>query len=196
MTIIIGAEARVTITDNAVIKERLPKRYRNETLDDNIRKKRTRNEAAIIRRLEGIKGIPRLLDSTKYSITTERIMGEPLSKAWNRISIKESARGIALIIREMHKKNIVHGDITPRNIIIGNDKTRIIDYGLSMSSHRIEDKANDLWMTRETFIMIEGYSDALIKEYLSLLEPKEKELFTERLNKMSMRGRHRAKKNN
>ena len=48
----------------------------------------------------------------------------------------------------MHKYDIIHGDLTTSNFII-NENIYVIDFGLSFSSKRIEDKAVDLHLFKE-----------------------------------------------
>jgi Kae1-associated kinase Bud32 len=197
VTEIRGAEAIVRLDGDSAVKERVSKRYRHHSIDKLIISRRTKTEANILRKLRGLKGIPVIIATTKNTITMQRIQGSPLSD----IKITDDNRetivdGIVDILTELHSHSIVHGDLTPKNVIInesGTQKVSIIDFGLAQSSHRIEDKANDLWMTKETFIAHDTISDGIIKTYLSRLDEKKRALFEDRIKKMSKRGRHRSK---
>jgi len=197
-----GAEAIVHIEDDIAIKERIAKKYRNSELDKRIISRRTRTESNILRKLKENPGIPRIIEQTKNTIVMEKLLGKPISET--RLTDTEQEiviKSIAQIIHDIHSKKIVHGDLSPKNIIINkieNDKIDVylIDFGLAQTTHRIEDKASDLWMTRETFIEYDGFYQKLLDEYLSLLSVEEKVLFEERIHKMGHRGRHRSRQVN
>ena len=54
----------------------------------------------------------------------------------------------ARILAKLHSSNIIHGDFTPANLIIGK-KISVIDFGLGFFSHKLEDKAVDVFTMRQ-----------------------------------------------
>jgi len=78
-------------------------------------------------------------------------------------------------IAKLHKENIIHGDLTTSNfIVMKNNILVLIDFGLSFSSQRLEDKAVDLHLMKEALTsahskvadevfnkMLEGYSEVV-----------------------------------
>ena len=160
-TLTIGAEAVVYADEStkAVVKERQPKKYRIKELDDRLRLHRMRREAKVIEALQqlGIH-VPKLIkaDEKTATITMQLIGGNKVRDILsndNRISIcSEIGKSVGM----MHKNNIVHGDLTTSNIILGGSgdggsekKIYFIDFGLSLFSSKEEDKAVDLHLFRQ-----------------------------------------------
>jgi TP53 regulating kinase-like protein len=50
----------------------------------------------------------------------------------------------------LHSRNIIHGDLTTSNFLL-DDKLYLLDFGLSFHSDRLEDKAVDIRLIKETF---------------------------------------------
>jgi Kae1-associated kinase Bud32 len=146
-----GAEAKVFETSifgiSAVVKVRGMKKYRAETLDETLRKTRTKKEArAMYRACEAGVGTPRLLGVGKFSLYMEKLEGTMLKD----IEGQEADYGkIGSLLAKMHNVNVVHGDFTPANIIVTKDDgIGVIDFGLSDISDSLEDKATDLYLMK------------------------------------------------
>ncbi len=138
-----GAEADIYIHDNMIIKERVKKNYRIDKLDYKLRKFRTKREFKVITKLfEGGVNVPRPLenDLENMRIFMEFIEGKPLKSTIDRSLLFKFFNEII----KMHSIGIVHGDLTTLNCIVKNNKTFIIDFGLSKFSTKIEDRAEDL----------------------------------------------------
>jgi predicted Ser/Thr protein kinase len=89
-----------------------------------------RRETQVHRLLQGVPGIPEMfeiLDRDRYLI--EYIEGKPLS-TWRETSPGlETIRQLEVIIREMHKRRVAHGDIRNKNILIAPDgRPYLIDF--------------------------------------------------------------------
>ncbi|MGB9703354.1 MAG: KEOPS complex kinase/ATPase Bud32 [Candidatus Micrarchaeia archaeon] len=146
-----GAEA-VVYSFNAfgrklVIKYRKRKDYREKTLDDNLRKKRTNLEASILKKLEGIVDVPKVFIQTQHSIIMSFEKGKSLLEIKGkerRVYLKKAGEALAKI----HKLGIVHGDFTPANILVEKRKVKVIDFGLAQFSNSIEEKAMDLLLMK------------------------------------------------
>ncbi len=136
-----GGEAIVRIYENVVEKERRPKRYRIGELDDVLRKKRTRTEVRLINlaRRYGV-ATPIVLDVRDYTIVMERIDGIPVREIMNEEICREIGRSLA----KMHSANIVHGDVTPMNMIYMDEKIYFVDFGLAFVDTDVEPKGVDV----------------------------------------------------
>jgi Kae1-associated kinase Bud32 len=147
-----GAESRVFETEMfgkpVVVKHRHAKRYRIQHIDETLRKTRTRKEARVMRRMEeaGVR-VPALLGLGKFSIYMEKVPGKLLKDA----RVDEAAyTKIGKMLAEMHSADVVHGDFTPANIIVGASGLCVIDFGLSDISDSVEDKAIDLLLMKRS----------------------------------------------
>jgi N6-L-threonylcarbamoyladenine synthase/protein kinase Bud32 len=146
-----GAEAVLERSDflglDAVVKTREPKAYRNPALDVKLRKARTKSEARLISRAKsaGVR-CPTVLEVSDFAIgmTFEkgRMMHELLQEGnCPKSAVPEAGRMLAAL----HSANVVHGDFTPANIIVGEKgKLILIDFGLGGFSTDSEDKAVDV----------------------------------------------------
>jgi len=144
-----GAEATLNFSETTVTKERSPKQYRNKLLDEQLRKTRNRKEAKILSK--ATVRVPKLLDVQDYSITMERIQGPRLRDVLTIENAALFGSVLGKIVAELHSKDIIHGDLTTSNVLVENEKQLVmIDFGLSVESKRIEDRAVDLHVLKET----------------------------------------------
>ena len=169
-----GAEAKVYRTRllgiDAVVKERIEKTYRNETLDGALRTERTKREARIISVASGNgSAVPTLLLAGRNSLVMTRIDGALLC---DMLSVKmktELSRKIfgqaGSLLAELHKLGINHGDFTPANLIVDrDDKVWAIDFGLADMSNSVEESALDLLLMKRSVKRSEY--EAFLKRYL------------------------------
>lgn len=156
-----GAEAVLKKHGDLLIKERIKKGYRLPELDIPLRKDRTIKEARIItesRRL-GVK-VPLIFskDLEKMTIEMEFIKGPVLRDQLEKLSAnaqKHVCSAIGKSLAKLHKGNIVHGDLTTSNMILRDgklDELYFIDFGLSFSSKKVEDKAVDLHLIKRALV--------------------------------------------
>ncbi|MCL4411504.1 Kae1-associated serine/threonine protein kinase [Candidatus Marsarchaeota archaeon] len=167
-----GAEADVYegsfIGMDVIVKRRRRKPYIAAELEEDLRLRRTKNEARIIgvASERGI-SVPPVLMVGLDAIYMGRVDGEPLSSyiahagrgARQRIF---ASAGAALM--EMHRLGIAHGDYTPANMLV--DRARrlwIIDFGLAAQSASTEDKALDVLLLKRAVSAIDY--DAFVKAY-------------------------------
>ncbi len=150
MLIYKGAEANLYKTKylglNAVEKIRKKKSYRIKEIDDKIRKQRTKQEASMIKKARQAVKTPYIyfIDMGKKSITMEYIKGKSLKKEFLKGRNLNLIKKVAKQIESLHEKNIIHGDLTTSNMILAKEDVYFIDFGLSYTSSKIEDKAVDL----------------------------------------------------
>ncbi|MDM8287872.1 serine/threonine-protein kinase [Slackia piriformis] len=83
-----------------------------------------------------------------FAVVLEFIPGETLERTIERrgrLGIDESARIIADVCAaagELHKRSIVHCDLAPANIIVGEDCARIIDFGNARAEYEPATREN------------------------------------------------------
>ncbi|MET1123817.1 MAG: Kae1-associated kinase Bud32 [Archaeoglobaceae archaeon] len=187
MQVYLGGEAEVRIYEDIVVKRRIPKRYRIKELDEEIRVKRTRMEAKIISAARRV-GVPTpiVLDVEGDTIVMERVKGVV---ARDCMSV-ELSREIGRLLAKMHSANIVHGDVTPANIIVG-DRVYFIDFGLAYFDTEVEPKGVDLHVYIESlkagFDNWEKLAEAFVEGYL---EAGGSEEVVERAREIDTRGRY------
>eukprot|EP00371_Babesia_bovis_P002911 XP_001611558.1 hypothetical protein [Babesia bovis T2Bo] len=152
-----GAEARVSSINymgkKAVLKTRLPKKYRHTELDNILTNRRIVAECRAVARLRrhGVY-VPLiyLVDINHRHIVYEYIKGETVLQVLkgNDEELKNDVlRKVGIILAKMHEVNVVHGDLTTRNMLRTEDgDICIIDFGLSYVSTLEEDKGVDLYV--------------------------------------------------
>jgi TP53 regulating kinase and related kinases len=166
-----GAEADVFLIlwykQMAISKLRNPKKYRNITLDNLIRRRRTIHEANMLHDVKkiGIK-TPFLyfVDPNRAEIIMEYIDGENVKD----ILSKEIGFKIGKYVSNLHNKNIIHGDLNTSNFIKRKEDLYLIDFGLSFYSERIEDMATDIRIIKE--ILSSAHINIFDETYESFLE--------------------------
>ncbi|MCS7119182.1 MAG: Kae1-associated kinase Bud32 [Archaeoglobaceae archaeon] len=166
--IYLGGEAEVIIGD-IVSKKRKPKRYRIKEIDEILRFRRTKTESKLISMARKV-GVPTpiILDVEGDTIVMERIYGIPVKECMS----EEISREIGRMVAKLHSANIVHGDITPMNMILSAGKIYFVDFGLAFIDNRIEAKGVDVHVYFESlkagFENWENLKKAFIEGYLEL----------------------------
>lgn len=156
-----GAEAEIYVSEwrgrKIVIKRRVKKSYRIKEIDEKIREQRTKKEALLMMsaRKAGV-SVPIIYDLSinNKEIFMQCIEGQRLKDVIDEMDEKmqrEICREIGKSIAKLHKKGIIHGDITTSNMIWMKNKLYFIDFGLGMKSREIEDRGVDLHLLMEAF---------------------------------------------
>ncbi len=162
----------------AILKRRIPKRYRVPVLDERIRKTRTRREARLLERARRAGVLtPEVynVDDKRMEIVMEYVSGERAKEYLLRTGDVSLMRDIGENIAHLHSNGIVHGDLTTSNIILSEKGIYFIDFGLGAVSRSIEDFAVDLVCFEKSFIAThsdiaeEGWA-ALVDGYSSFSE--------------------------
>ena len=184
--IYLGGEAEVIIGE-VVVKKRRPKRYRIREIDEILRLRRTRTEAKLISLARRI-GVPTpiVLDVEGDTIVMERIYGTPVKDCMS----EEISREIGRMVAKLHNTNIVHGDITPMNMILSEGKIYFVDFGLAFVDNRVEAKGVDVHVYFESlkagFENWESLKNAFVEGYLEF----GKEEVIKRAEEIEERGRY------
>ncbi len=132
----------------AVEKHRIPKSYRIREIDDRIRRERIVLEANMLVNAKKAVKTPHIFDVNlkKKSLLMEFIDGDKVKDLFLREGwIQRVSKKIGESVAKLHSIDIVHGDLTTSNMILG-DRGEIyfIDFGLATKSEKTEDKAMDL----------------------------------------------------
>jgi TP53 regulating kinase-like protein len=205
-----GAEANLYTADfsdiffpcadfgEVVVKERIPKGYRIQELDLQLRRQRTVAEAKIIHdaRRSG-SNVPAILGVWPEScvILMEKINGVLLrdhlnSEAPGRVgACRLAGRQLAVL----HDSGIVHGDPTTSNMILRGDELYLVDFGLAEYSDHVEKRAVDLHLLKTTmksthFHEFDRFYRAAVEGYRVELPDAEEVL--ERCRSIEKRGRY------
>lgn len=192
-----GAEAKVWLENGEVIKERVKKGYRIEELDRDLRESRTKREAKLYKRAEGI--VPKLIreEIQNSSIVVEHVKGELLEKTIaDEKNISEVFLELGKSVGALHSRQIVHGDLTTANVVVSGKRVVVIDLGLSFVSTKVEDYAVDLHVFRQGLFakhpeIAEECWNRFLEGYAVFSGAKD---VVKRLEKVEKRGRYKRKK--
>lgn len=150
-----GAEAIIVQQDDIVVKRRITKNYRIPSIDNTLRKFRTRREAKVMTKLFDVIPVPKIIsvDDKKMEIKMDFIPGLKIRDYLTHENYESVCTMIGKQIAEMHSMDIVHGDLTTSNMIKCNidEKIYFIDFGLAQFSSKLEDKAVDLHLLKQAF---------------------------------------------
>jgi Kae1-associated kinase Bud32 len=190
MTTQSGAEAVVTFLADSVRKDRIAKPYRHPVLDDRLRRARTKREAIVLAKAPV--RVPKLLRVEKTVLEMERIDGNRLRDELNDANAAHYGAALGTMLCTLHEADIVHGDVTTSNVLVEaiTNELVLIDFGLASLTKRVEDKAVDLHVLRETLsgshpLLLDTFWNALLTTYTNAA-------VFERLKKVESRGRYKA----
>jgi len=191
-----GAEAKIYLINNIIHKERTPKTYRHETLDKQIRTRRTRRESKLLSKAHtlGI-NVPEILNTETFNLEIEFIDGDKLSSTLNNYPIKKQLTTIQSLGEQtslLHQNNIIHGDLTTSNTILKGNKVFLLDFGLGFISYKIEDKAVDLHLIKQALEAKHFQNhEKLFLAFLKGYKSNESEEVVQRLEIVEKRGRYK-----
>lgn len=150
-----GAEGDIFLTrhenTSAILKTRKKKQYRNQILDDRIRKSRTIRESTILSEVKefGIRTpLVYQVNHNDCAILMQHIKGVVVRDLTGN-KLVFACKEIGKITGTLHKNGIMHGDLTTSNFILSSGKVYTIDFGLSQRTAKIEDHAVDLRLFKE-----------------------------------------------
>lgn len=156
-----GAEADLFVTQTdqwkTVVKRRLKKRYRNNTLDDQIRKERTLSEVNVLReaKVAGVK-VPSVLgiepESNAFSMTyIDGTLARECLDAMSMEKANQLFKKLGMMVGSLHAAGIVHGDLTTSNVIItSSGEPFLVDFGMSKRSLEPEDRGVDIHLLQRS----------------------------------------------
>lgn len=201
-----GAEADLYVKDwygrRVVVKERVVKSYRVSELDQRIRRSRTTHESRLLHKAKSAGVLtPTVLfvDLSKTTIVMEFLEGRVLKDMLPKMKGSERAslfRKIGASIAHLHKKHIIHGDLTTSNILVMPENSiYFIDFGLATVSPKLEDKAVDLHLMKTVLRsthhrFAEECFDSLIRGYGRVLGKGRAMELKKRVAEIEKRGRY------
>jgi TP53 regulating kinase-like protein len=164
-----GAESKLFLDGNKVIKDRFRKTYRIKEIDEKLRKTRTKREAKVLDKLQKINfPVPELIkNNEKDTLEIKYIKGELIKNKLNKNNCVKLSKEIGNKVAVLHNNDIIHGDLTTSNMIF-NKETYLIDFGLSFFKKKIEDKAVDLHLLKEA--LESKHSEIWEKSYKAALD--------------------------
>ena len=231
-----GAEGKIYIGEflskKCIVKERFEKKYRIKELDKKLTKNRMLNESRNISRASKLGvNVPTLYfvdlierkiymeyleNSCQLKVLLQSIYSlediSPYQSLLDKIS-----NDLGNILSKLHSGDLIHGDLTPSNIILKiNENTNsdllnnaeqiilknknydymyLIDFGLSSVSlsvtSRLEDKAVDLYVLKRAIISSNPKSEELFEKAMDIYKKNctDGEEIIERYKKVEMRVR-------
>jgi TP53 regulating kinase-like protein len=205
-----GAEANLYLADwhgrRVVLKKRLPKEYRPVKLDEQIRTYRTVHESQLMHEAKEA-GVPTpkifLIDVKNTTIIMEFIEGKQIKLLLNDLSEIERRNlcfGIGQLIAKLHKKGVIHGDLTTSNMIMNaHGKVFFVDFGLGEKSEELEARGVDLHLMKRAlesthYQFAESCYKSVIDGYGGLLSSKELQNILEKIKEIERRGRYVAER--
>jgi len=154
-----GAEASLYLTDwhgkKAIIKTRIPKLYRPPALDIQIRTYRTVHETQLMHEAKAAE-VPTpliyMVNVPQAAITMQYIEGQQIKQLLNE-TLKEKRNEICTeigtLIGRLHRKGLIHGDLTTSNMIKNKEgKIYFVDFGLGEKNSEVEAQGVDLHLMK------------------------------------------------
>ena len=231
-----GAEGKIYIGEflskKCLVKERFKKKYRVEELDKKLTKERMLSESRNILRAskKGIK-VPTIYfvdlterkiymeyleNSCQLKIILQSIYSLPDISPYESL-LEKISQDLGDMLSKLHSENLIHGDLTPSNILLkikddtgsdllnnaekliiekkNYDDMYLIDFGLSSvslsTSSALEDKAVDLYVLKRAMISSNPKSEELFDKAMNIYKNKcqNGEEIINKYKNVEMRGR-------
>ncbi len=95
-----------------------------------------RREASALAKIDTLDGVPRLVTSTKDSLTRSFLSGTPMHRARPRDAVY--FRLASRLLRRLHRRGVVHNDLAkePNLLVLDDGSPGIIDFQLAWYSSR------------------------------------------------------------
>jgi len=133
-----GAEAILIQEEGFLVKDRIKKSYRLPSLDEKLRKQRTKKEAKLLEKASSLIPVPKVIKTDeKEKIEMEFIEGKKLSGHLDGLKDAEKiCEQIGENTAKLHDADIIHGDLTTSNMIyVENSKENSIENSPQASSN-------------------------------------------------------------
>jgi TP53 regulating kinase-like protein len=201
-----GAEANLYLEEwnnrKVIMKRRLPKKYRIQRLDKEIRSQRTVHEPHVIHKAKEA-GVPTptifMVDMAESNIIMEFVDGKQIKQVLNNLPQRERlrlSRHVGGLIGRLHKHGIIHGDLTTSNMILTSDgKVVFVDFGLSERSTELEKMGVDLHLMKRAFQSTHyKYAkecfEAVMEGYAEIVGEEKAKSVSEKIREIERRGRY------
>jgi TP53 regulating kinase-like protein len=205
-----GAEASLYVANwhgkQVVIKTRLPKKYRPEALDKQIRNYRTIHEPQLMHEAKKA-GVPTpkifRVDLSSATIIMEFVEGRQVKTVLSSLGKTERDElcvNIGRLIGKLHAHGIVHGDLTTSNMIINPEgKIVFVDFGLGEKTGEVEARGVDLHLMKRAlqsthYQSAEECFENIIRGYSEILGKEDAKSVLEKITEIEKRGRYVAER--
>lgn len=201
-----GAEASLFLAEwygrRAIIKVRIPKKYRPKELDDDIRNYRTIHEPQLMHEAKAA-GVATpliyLVNVPNSTVVMEYIEGQQIKQILNAAG-KHERHAICVRIGEsvarLHKYGLIHGDLTTSNMILSADgRVFFVDFGLGEKNIEVEARGVDLHLLKRAlqsthFQHWEDCYQSVLSGYASVLSLESAEKVYQKIHEIERRGRY------
>lgn len=201
-----GAEASLYVTQwqgrKAVVKMRIPKRYRPAALDEQIRTYRTVHEPQLMHEAKAA-GVPTpliyMVNVPKAAIVMEYIEGQQVKELLNKASERkrrELCVAIGELIGKLHRQGLIHGDLTTSNMILdGEGRIVFVDFGLGEKNVEAEAQGVDLHLMKRAlqsthYLFWEECFKEVLSGYSHVVGLEAAEKVYEKIREIERRGRY------
>ena len=201
-----GAEASLYLANwherKVVVKVRIPKRYRPEALDRQIRSYRTIHEPQLIHEAKAA-GVPTpliyMVNVPQASITMEYVEGQQIKQLLNNVPKDQRQKicfSIGELIGRLHRQGLIHGDLTTSNMILSPEgKIFFVDFGLGEKNIEVEALGVDLHLMKRAlqsthYQFWEECFKNILGGYSSILGVEAAEKVYEKIKEIERRGRY------
>ncbi len=201
-----GAEASLYLEDwhgrKAILKKRVPKKYRVPELDREIQSRRTKHEPQVMHRAKEA-GVPTpivfLVDPKEATIVMEFVEGKQVKQVLNNMPQDERrrlCRHVGELVGRLHSHGIVHGDLTTSNMILTpTGKVVFVDFGLSEQTWESEARGVDLHLMQRAiasthFMHAEECFGEVVAGYEETVGKKVADEVLEKVAEIERRGRY------
>lgn len=205
-----GAEASLFLENwcgrKVVMKKRLPKKYRIDVLDRQIRSYRTIHEPQLMHRAKEA-GVPTptifLVNTRESNIVMEFIEGKQVKQALSEFPMQKRlqlCRHIGRLVGQLHEHGIIHGDLTTSNMILSKDgKIWLIDFGLGEFSAEDETRGVDLHLMQRAlqsthYSYAEECFNAVVEGYREIVGEVSAGNILRKVHEIERRGRYVAER--
>ena len=168
-----GAEGDLFFTtwngQEAILKSRKKKDYRNPSLDYRLRKQRTIRESQIMSEVKKFRihaPLIHFVDIKNCDIIMQKIDGV-LVRDMSNSKLVNACKKIGRLVGTIHKNGITHGDLTTSNFIESKNYIFIIDFGLANRTIKSDDHAVDLRLFKE--ILNSAHADIFERAWSNFL---------------------------
>ncbi len=201
-----GAEASLFVANwcdrKVVLKVRVPKRYRPDALDLEIRSYRTVHEPQLMHEAKTA-GVPTpliyMVNVPQSTIVMEYVAGQQVKQLLNSQN-KSGRHGVCVKIGQsiacLHSHGLIHGDLTTSNMVrTANGRVFFVDFGLGEKNSELEAQGVDLHLLKRAlqsthYKFWEECFEAVLCGYTSVLGSEAAEKVFEKIREIERRGRY------
>jgi TP53 regulating kinase and related kinases len=201
-----GAEASLYLADwherKVIVKVRIPKKYRPEALDMQIRSYRTVHEPQLMHEAKQAGVVTPLIymvNVPQAAIVMEYVEGRQVKQLLNAAG-KHERHALCVRIGEstarLHRHGLIHGDLTTSNMILNPEgKLFFVDFGLGEKNIELEAQGVDLHLLKRAlqsthYQFWEECFHSVLCGYTSILGIEQAEKVYEKIREIERRGRY------